>query len=104
MASYPWPEMVTCRRGIPIPLSAPPTLRLRAPSRISEIPDSPRLVPQKHKGVQMTRIRWGNVAIATVVLLLVGYAGLWLFGLAPLPGAQTDTDVHVVQAPTLVPV
>jgi ABC-type nitrate/sulfonate/bicarbonate transport system substrate-binding protein len=53
-------------------------------------------------GDQMKRIRWGNVAIATVVLLMVGYAGLWLFGVAPLPGGQNQADQ--LTAPTLVPV
>jgi ABC-type nitrate/sulfonate/bicarbonate transport system substrate-binding protein len=48
----------------------------------------------------MERIRWGNVGIATVVLLLLGYAGLALIGIAPVPGRSTEiNDVAASDAP-----
>src|SRR5215471_12968158 len=52
----------------------------------------------------MKRIRWGNVAIATVVVLLVGYAGLALLGIAPTPIRQSEADDAAISAPTEAPV
>jgi ABC-type nitrate/sulfonate/bicarbonate transport system substrate-binding protein/outer membrane protein OmpA-like peptidoglycan-associated protein len=52
----------------------------------------------------MKRIRWGNVAIATVVLLMVGYAGLALLGNAPSLIGQSDSGEAPNPAPTEAPV
>jgi ABC-type nitrate/sulfonate/bicarbonate transport system substrate-binding protein/outer membrane protein OmpA-like peptidoglycan-associated protein len=52
----------------------------------------------------MKRIRWGNVAIATVVLLMVGYAGLALLGIAPTPLRQSDAEEAAAPVPTEAPV
>jgi ABC-type nitrate/sulfonate/bicarbonate transport system substrate-binding protein len=46
----------------------------------------------------MERIRWGNVAIAAVVLLMMGYASLALVGVAPgprLPGEASDQTIQL---------
>jgi ABC-type nitrate/sulfonate/bicarbonate transport system substrate-binding protein len=51
----------------------------------------------------MKRIRWGNVAIATVVLLIVGYGALALFGLAPGLGRGADATDTEFSVPTEVP-
>jgi ABC-type nitrate/sulfonate/bicarbonate transport system substrate-binding protein len=52
----------------------------------------------------MKRIRWGNVAIATVVLLMVGYAGLALLGIAPTPLQQSEAGEAALPVPTEAPV
>jgi ABC-type nitrate/sulfonate/bicarbonate transport system substrate-binding protein/outer membrane protein OmpA-like peptidoglycan-associated protein len=52
----------------------------------------------------MKRIRWGNVAIATVVLLMVGYAGLALLGIAPTPLRQSDAVDEALPVSTEAPV
>ncbi|MBV9897733.1 MAG: hypothetical protein JO020_26550, partial [Chloroflexi bacterium] len=44
----------------------------------------------------MKRIRWANVAIATVILAMLGYVAVALFGLAPVPGRTSDSTDTVV--------
>jgi ABC-type nitrate/sulfonate/bicarbonate transport system substrate-binding protein len=51
----------------------------------------------------MKRIRWGNVAVATVVLLMVGYAGLALLGIAPGPVRESDAGEAAIPLPTEAP-
>jgi ABC-type nitrate/sulfonate/bicarbonate transport system substrate-binding protein/outer membrane protein OmpA-like peptidoglycan-associated protein len=51
----------------------------------------------------MDRIRWGNVAIATVVALVVGYAALALVGVTPLPGQGTDTNNSITEPTEAAP-
>jgi ABC-type nitrate/sulfonate/bicarbonate transport system substrate-binding protein/outer membrane protein OmpA-like peptidoglycan-associated protein len=51
----------------------------------------------------MKRIRWGNVAVATVVLLIVGYAGLALLGIAPGVVRQSEAGNADIPLPTEAP-
>ncbi|MBV9132805.1 MAG: ABC transporter substrate-binding protein [Chloroflexi bacterium] len=44
----------------------------------------------------MKRIRWANVAVATVILAMLGYVAVALFGLAPVPGRTSDSTDTVV--------
>lgn len=52
----------------------------------------------------MKRIRWGNIALVSLVLLLVGYGSLVVLGIAPVPGRDGEasiTDPLPTQAPVL---
>jgi ABC-type nitrate/sulfonate/bicarbonate transport system substrate-binding protein/outer membrane protein OmpA-like peptidoglycan-associated protein len=51
----------------------------------------------------MERIRWGNVAVATVVLLLLGYTGLALVGVVPVPGSRVGPPEVAAPEPTQAP-
>jgi ABC-type nitrate/sulfonate/bicarbonate transport system substrate-binding protein len=51
----------------------------------------------------MKRIRWGNVALATVVLLMLGYMGLAVVGIAPLPEGRVEQIDSLIPAPTEAP-